>query len=39
LHFRGARVFAAVVEDLLAKGMKNAQNVWDIDNYLLLSSS
>ncbi|XAR69229.1 hypothetical protein NMG60_11000738 [Bertholletia excelsa] len=26
LHFRGARVFAAVVEDLLAKGMKNAQN-------------
>ncbi|KAK7360562.1 hypothetical protein VNO77_02568 [Canavalia gladiata] len=26
LHFRGARVFAAVVEDLLAKGMKNAEN-------------
>ncbi|KRH07734.1 hypothetical protein GLYMA_16G107300v4 [Glycine max] len=26
LHFRGARVFAVVVEDLLAKGMKNAQN-------------
>ncbi|OIV94404.1 hypothetical protein TanjilG_25466 [Lupinus angustifolius] len=26
LHFRGARVFTAVVEDLLAKGMKNARN-------------
>ncbi|RDX84315.1 Pectin acetylesterase 8, partial [Mucuna pruriens] len=26
LHFRGARIFAAVMEDLLAKGMKNAQN-------------
>ncbi|XP_058775385.1 pectin acetylesterase 8-like [Vicia villosa] len=26
LHFRGARIFNAVVEDLLAKGMKNAQN-------------
>ncbi|KAK0590905.1 hypothetical protein LWI29_033028 [Acer saccharum] len=26
LHFRGARVFLAVIEDLLAKGMKNAQN-------------
>ncbi|CAL0311734.1 unnamed protein product [Lupinus luteus] len=26
LHFRGARVFAAVIEDLLAKGMKNARN-------------
>ncbi|KAH9753880.1 Pectin acetylesterase 8 [Citrus sinensis] len=26
LHFRGARVFEAVMEDLLAKGMKNAQN-------------
>ncbi|KAK7360561.1 hypothetical protein VNO77_02567 [Canavalia gladiata] len=26
LHFRGARVFAAVMEDLLAKGMKNAKN-------------
>ncbi|KAH7525531.1 hypothetical protein JRO89_XSUnG0080500 [Xanthoceras sorbifolium] len=26
LHFRGARVFVAVIEDLLAKGMKNAQN-------------
>ncbi|KAK7360572.1 hypothetical protein VNO77_02578 [Canavalia gladiata] len=26
LHFRGARIFAAVIEDLLAKGMKNAQN-------------
>lgn len=27
LHFRGARVFLAVMEDLLAKGMKNAENV------------
>ncbi|KAK6947279.1 Pectinacetylesterase/NOTUM, partial [Dillenia turbinata] len=26
LHFRGARVFRAVVDDLLAKGMRNAQN-------------
>ncbi|KAI4314592.1 hypothetical protein L6164_027482 [Bauhinia variegata] len=26
LHFRGARVFNAVIEDLLAKGMKNARN-------------
>ncbi|XP_009616254.1 pectin acetylesterase 8-like [Nicotiana tomentosiformis] len=26
LHFRGARVFLAVMEDLLAKGMKNAEN-------------
>ncbi|KAL9690866.1 hypothetical protein QQ045_011278 [Rhodiola kirilowii] len=27
LHFRGARIFNAVVDDLLAKGMKNATNV------------
>ncbi|VFQ85818.1 unnamed protein product [Cuscuta campestris] len=27
LHYRGARVFRAVVEDLMAKGLKNAQNV------------
>ncbi|XP_019421189.1 PREDICTED: pectin acetylesterase 8-like isoform X1 [Lupinus angustifolius] len=27
LHFRGSRVFVAVIEELLAKGMKNAQNV------------
>ncbi|PIN13606.1 Pectin acetylesterase [Handroanthus impetiginosus] len=26
LHFRGARVFLAVMEDLLAKGMRNAEN-------------
>ncbi|KAF7139015.1 hypothetical protein RHSIM_Rhsim07G0141400 [Rhododendron simsii] len=26
LHFRGARIFVAVIEDLLAKGMKNAEN-------------
>ncbi|CAN4076480.1 unnamed protein product [Withania somnifera] len=26
LHFRGARIFLAVMEDLLAKGMKNAEN-------------
>lgn len=26
LHFRGARVFLAIIEDLQAKGMKNAQN-------------
>ncbi|KAJ1412441.1 Pectinacetylesterase/NOTUM [Sesbania bispinosa] len=26
LHFRGARVFVAVIEDLLAKGMENAEN-------------
>lgn len=26
LHYRGGRVFAAVLEDLSAKGMKNAQN-------------
>ncbi|KAM7261990.1 hypothetical protein ACFE04_021067 [Oxalis oulophora] len=26
LHFRGARVWLAVIEDLLAKGMRNAEN-------------
>ncbi|PKI45133.1 hypothetical protein CRG98_034517 [Punica granatum] len=26
LHFRGARIWLAVIEDLLAKGMKNAEN-------------
>ncbi|KAI4370793.1 hypothetical protein MLD38_019103 [Melastoma candidum] len=26
LHFRGARAFVAIVEDLLGKGMSNAQN-------------
>ncbi|KAL8499545.1 hypothetical protein ACS0TY_022480 [Phlomoides rotata] len=26
LYFRGGRVFAAVIDDLLGKGMKNAQN-------------
>ncbi|XP_073131930.1 pectin acetylesterase 8-like isoform X2 [Henckelia pumila] len=26
LHYRGARVFLAVMEDLFAKGMKNAEN-------------
>ncbi|KAI3690151.1 hypothetical protein L2E82_48126 [Cichorium intybus] len=26
LHFRGARIFRAVIEDLLAKGMSNAEN-------------
>ncbi|CAH9080814.1 unnamed protein product [Cuscuta epithymum] len=26
LHFRGARVFVAVIDDLLAKGMKDAKN-------------
>ncbi|CAL5425546.1 unnamed protein product [Camellia sinensis] len=26
LHFRGARIFAAVIDDLLEKGMKNAAN-------------
>ncbi|KAL5724771.1 [Wnt protein] O-palmitoleoyl-L-serine hydrolase [Ranunculus cassubicifolius] len=26
LHFRGARIFRAVIEDLLEKGMKNAEN-------------
>ncbi|KAL0327676.1 UNVERIFIED_CONTAM: Pectin acetylesterase 8 [Sesamum angustifolium] len=26
LYYRGARVFIAVIEDLLAKGMKNAEN-------------
>ncbi|XP_068661375.1 pectin acetylesterase 8-like isoform X3 [Aristolochia californica] len=26
LHYRGARVFVAIMEDLLAKGMKNAEN-------------
>jgi hypothetical protein len=28
LHYRGGRIFVAVIEDLLAKGMKNAKNVW-----------
>ncbi|XP_030472075.1 pectin acetylesterase 8-like [Syzygium oleosum] len=26
LHFRGARAFVAIIEDLLSKGMSNAQN-------------
>ncbi|KAG8390824.1 hypothetical protein BUALT_Bualt01G0123700 [Buddleja alternifolia] len=32
LHRRGARVFNAIVEDLLAKGMKNASNVMLVGN-------
>ncbi|XP_020976866.1 uncharacterized protein LOC107639373 isoform X3 [Arachis ipaensis] len=28
----GGRIFVAVIEDLLAKGMRNAQNVIDIDD-------
>nr|GEW49492.1 pectin acetylesterase 8-like [Tanacetum cinerariifolium] len=27
LHYRGARIFNFVIEDLLAKGMKNAKNI------------
>ncbi|MQL99214.1 hypothetical protein Taro_031934, partial [Colocasia esculenta] len=27
LHYRGARIFLAVMDELLAKGMKNAENV------------
>lgn len=27
IYYRGARVFLAVIEDLLAKGMKNGKNV------------
>ncbi|KAL3613811.1 hypothetical protein CASFOL_041885 [Castilleja foliolosa] len=27
LHYRGARIFNAIMEDLLAKGMSNAENV------------
>ncbi|KAK2355307.1 pectin acetylesterase [Trifolium repens] len=26
LYYRGGRIFVAVIEDLLAKGMKNAKN-------------
>ncbi|KAG7952324.1 hypothetical protein I3843_12G053000 [Carya illinoinensis] len=29
LHFRGARVWLAVIEDLLSKGMKSAKNLVD----------
>ncbi|CAL0308236.1 unnamed protein product [Lupinus luteus] len=35
LHFRGTRVFTAVIEDLFAPGMKNARNIGDIDLFLL----
>jgi len=35
LHFRGARIFSAVMEELLAKGMKNVKNVLDIDDLAL----
>lgn len=34
LHFRGARVFRAIIDNLLAKGMKNAKNVRS-ENFLL----
>lgn len=30
LHFRGARVWRAIIDDLLEKGMKNAENVCPI---------
>ena len=39
LHFRGGRIFNAVMEDLLAKGMKNARNVREVDDLTLFSSS
>lgn len=40
LHFRGGRVFRAIIDDLLAKGMINAKNVLQILlNSLLFSSS
>ncbi|GMP91678.1 hypothetical protein CsSME_00042268 [Camellia sinensis var. sinensis] len=39
LHFRGARIFAAVIEDLLAKGMKNAANVRVVHIYVAYSLS
>lgn len=35
LYFRGARIFVAVMEDLLSKGMENAEKVWDIDDFPL----
>ena len=39
LHFRGARVWLAVMEYLLTKGMRNAENVRflydDLSNYFL----
>jgi len=35
LYFRGARIFSAVMEDLLAKGMNKAENVRDIDDLAL----
>ncbi|GER56204.1 pectinacetylesterase family protein, partial [Striga asiatica] len=27
LHYRGSRIFSAVIEEILAKGMKNAENI------------
>jgi hypothetical protein len=33
LHYKGAKIFNVVVKDLLAKGMKNASNVSDIDTH------
>ncbi|XP_062145677.1 pectin acetylesterase 8-like [Alnus glutinosa] len=44
LHFRGARIWLAVIEDLLSKGMRNAENAvlsgcsaaWWIDFYFAL---
>ncbi|KAI8014382.1 Pectin acetylesterase 8 [Camellia lanceoleosa] len=39
LHFRGARIFAAVIEDLLAKGMKSAANVCVVHIYVAYSLS
>ena len=35
LHFRGARIFSAVMEELLAKGLEKAENVRDIDDLTL----
>uniref|UniRef100_A0A2P2LP74 Pectin acetylesterase n=1 Tax=Rhizophora mucronata TaxID=61149 RepID=A0A2P2LP74_RHIMU len=34
LHFRGARIWLAVVEDLMAKGMRHAENVRNTLNIL-----
>lgn len=38
-YYRGARIFNAVVKDLLAKGMKDAKNVFHFELYCVAQSS
>lgn len=39
VHFRGARVFHAIIEDLLERGMKNASNVLNMYIYMCVCAN